>query len=234
MLSRTKKRLAGVAVAFAATNVGFAVSSLNQAQASVLLPGQTLTPVPSETLPTGTVSAYETQSFSASVIGEGVVFTGTLYSEALNVGTALAPQYDFIYQLTDNAGSQDAIARLSLSSFETFTTDVGYATANVEAGVTGNTSPSDATSDVVGSVIGFDFDPPALAPGNTTYSLIIATDSNSYINGNGAITDDGAADALAVVPAYGFSTPPVPEPASAALIMACGGLIMSRRRRKIG
>lgn len=231
MLTRNRKRFASAVVAFTALSVGFAVSS-TQLQAAVLLPGQTLSPVPSEALPAGTVSASETIPFSASVVGEGVVFTGSLYSEALNVGTSLAPQYDFIYQLTNNAGSPDAIARLSLSSFLSFTTDVGYSTTNVEAGVTGSASPASATSDVTGSVIGFDFDPPDLAAGSTTYSLIVATDSNSYTNGNGAVTDDGAADALAVVPAYGFSTPPVPEPASTALLMACGGLIMSRRRRQ--
>ncbi len=203
----------------------------------ILNPGGDVNPVPSTTpngtLPTptfGTVVAAETQNFSTSV------YSGSLFSEAINVGTVASPQYDFLYQITDNAGSTDSIANLTLSSFSTFTTYVGYSTGNAANGFSGSVIPTDATSDVTGSNIGWDFDPgnPAstLGPGTTSYTLLIETNSAGYTNGNAAITDDEPADAFAVVPAYGFSSPPVPEPASVGLLLMTGGMLMSRRRSR--
>jgi hypothetical protein len=196
-----------------------------------LNPGATQNPVPNATLPTSAFTvAAESENFSTSV------YSGSLFSEAINVGTLASPQYDFLYQITDNAGSTDSIANLTLSSFSTFSTYVGYSTTNIAPSAAGSVIPTDATSDLTGSNIGWDFDPgnPAttLAPGTTTYTLIIETNSVGYTNGNAAITDDQPADAYAVVPAFGFSSPPVPEPASVGLLLMTGGLLMSRRRSR--
>ena len=224
------KRNRGVAIAASTVVSLVMLGAVSSVKAVLITPGQTISPVPSESLPTGTVVASETKSFTGT-LGSAVI-TGNLFSEVLNVGVT-SPQYDFIYQVTNTGtGSDDEISRLSLASFTGVTTDVSDSSTSVQPSLTASVVPTSvADPDVSGDVIAWDFDPADIGLGQSTYSLIIATNANSFVQGDGSLTDDAIADAQVEAPAFEM-TIPVPEPASVAVVGVLGSFLLSRRRRQ--
>jgi hypothetical protein len=205
------------------------------AKATVITYPQTLSPVPSvSSLPSGTVVAHETESFTGTVTFGTITdtITGSLFSEVVDVGTGGNHQYDFVYQVTNTGtGNDDEISRLSLSSFTGVTTDVSDSAAASTYSVAGTIAPTSVSDpDPSGDIITWDFDPSDIGQGQTTYSLIIATDANSYTQGNGSLTDDAIANASAEAPAFEMGIT-VPEPTSMALAAVFGGMLMYRRQR---
>lgn len=207
--------------------------SFDAAKAEVITSGQTLTSgFAAPSLPTGTVVASETEPFSGT-LGSATI-SGSLFSEVLNVGSPTSPQYDFIYQVTNTGtAGDDSIARLSLSSFTGFTTDVSDSTVSIQGSLTSSVTASDI-ADTGGSVIAFDFnDTPGQIPlGHTTDTLIVATDATTWTQGNGSLTDDAIANTEVVVPVYGILMSNVPEPGTIGLMAVAGGFLLSRRRSK--
>jgi hypothetical protein len=229
------KRNRGVAIAATAVASLVMLGQLSAVKAAVIVPGQTITPVPAASLPSGTVVVSENQPFTGSTtVGNTTdTITGNLFSEVVNVGTTNSPQYDFVYQVTNTGtGSDDEISRLSVASFAGVTTDVSASSTSAQPSLTATAAPTQVSDpDASGDVIGWNFIPSDIAQGQTTYSLIIATDANSYVQGDGSLTDDAIADTSIEAPAFEMNVN-VPEPASLGVIAAVGGLLMSRRKRR--
>lgn len=174
------------------------------------------------------------QSF-VGMNGSNAVFWGTIDSQVFS-----EPAGDvFVYKVTNNSNSTDALEHLTLSSFKSYTTDADYDGGTGDVGpqdaVRGQTSPTDfGPPNVAGTTVAFDFITATagagIAPGQTTDYLIVETDSSSFTTGNGAVIDGAVGDAVVNVPSGAIVA--VPEPASLSLIGITGGLILSRRRGK--
>jgi len=141
---------------------------------------------------------------------------------------------DFVFWISNNATSIDALSRAASSIFDSFLTDVGIATnlGNPPGFVGVPNAPDTADRSANGNVVGFNWAiNDRLNPGQFSPWLIIQTNASFFTNGNLSIIDGGTADVRAFAPTA------VPGPIVGAgfpgLIMACGGLIaLARRRRK--
>jgi hypothetical protein len=151
-----------------------------------------------------------------------VVFTGTVNSAVIL--DSVTGGLDFLYQVTNNPGSTDALTRLSFTDFSNYNTSVGY-----NAG-TGLIVPGDATrSTGVGRIVGFDFpvNTGPITPGTSSATLIIYTNANAFnLTSSASFIDGGTGTALVYGPAAA-----VPEPISLALL-GIGGLALQRAYRR--
>jgi len=141
------------------------------------------------------------------------VFTATL---TYAVYRTAAGTLDFVYQITNSAGSMDSLERLANSRFRNVTTDVGYSATDIAGGVFSNSGtvvPTQVTrSSGLGDIVGFNFDT-AIAPGATTQILVIRTNARSFSTGSSSIINGGTAN-------YG-TFQPTPEPTSLVLLGSC-------------
>jgi len=122
---------------------------------------------------------------------------------------------DFFVVVTSSSTSVDDIERITLASFGSVLTDVGYSTGagSIPAGIL----PS--TVDRSGSVIGFNFAVPnGVAAGQETQVLEIQTNARSFVTGTLQIIDSSVASVNAFAPAS------VPEASSISLTV--GGLLL--------
>jgi hypothetical protein len=206
-------------MAGAALAVGFGMAGA--ANAAIIAPGGDVifTVADAEALPTGTVIKNQTNSFTGTN-GISTVFTGTIQSEVIvDSGTG---DNDFVYQVTNAAGSPDSIDRLALQSYTGFTTDVGY--------VPGGTNPVFASRSTDGSVVGFNFDGGEIQPGTASDFLVVKTNSTAWVEGDGSVIDGGTGNAAVTVPTFSIINN-VPEPTTAAMISIGSGLLLARRKR---
>ncbi len=136
---------------------------------------------------------------------------------------------DFFVFVESNSTSTDAIERITLASFSSFLTNVGYSVGK-------DSKPSGVVPDTVdrssnGSVIGFNFTTlPGVAPGGETTMLEIQTNATSFMKGTLQIIDSSVASVAAFEPC-GM----VPEASSVSLTLLGGALLgigmIGRRRR---
>jgi len=117
---------------------------------------------------------------------------------------------DFYYQVTNNAISATALARVTADSFKGFATAVAF---RLDGGslptnpgfVNGTSVPPTADRDASGTAVGFDFVPvPAgtkIPPGTTSAVLVISTDATHFTAGNVSIIDGGSQTVAAFQPA---------------------------------
>lgn len=153
-------------------------------------------------------------------------FTGTLVSAVfLDKDTG---HLDFVYQYHNDSTSADANERLTFFSFagvDVFAADtnnnnfdsIDFAAGAVQANLANRPQIS-------GDTVGFyGFSGGGIAPGSTTYSLILKTNWDSYTVGRGSAIDGSTAQG----PAY----TPVSEPASM-LILGSGLLSLGGIRRR--
>ena len=190
-------------------------------------PTNTVFPVDCTGMDAGTLEAWNSASFTYTTTSG--TNTGFVNSAVYDDGGTL----DFYYQIVNDPNSATALARLTATDFAGFSTNSAYRTDGSSLTgtgfVDGATLPQTSDSNVDGSVIGFSFYPPTgppteIAPGDTSYVLIISTNATLWQAGNASIIDGGT-DTVA---AY---QPGVPEPASLGL-MGLGLIALASVRRR--
>lgn len=178
----------------------------------------------------GTLEAWMSSPFTYTTTSG--TNTGFIYSAVYDDGGTM----DFYYQVVNDPSSATALARLTATNFANFTTNSAYRTdGSVLSGtgfVDGTIGPETSDSNADGSVIGFSFYPPTgppteLAPGDTSYVLIISTDATSYQAGNASIIDGGTDTVAAFEPGS-----PTPEPATLGLL-GLGLIALAGFRRRV-
>lgn len=195
-------------------------------------PTNTVFPVDCTGMDSGTLDAWMSSSFSYSTTSG--TNTGFIYSAVYDDAGTL----DFYYQVVNDPSSSTALARLTATDFAGFTTNSAYLTDGSSltgAGfVDGTNAPQTSDSNIDGSVIGFSFYPPTgppaeIAPGETSYVLIVSTNATAYEAGNASIIDGGTDTVAAFQPAAPGT---VPEPASLGL-MGLGLIVVASVRRRL-
>jgi hypothetical protein len=168
-------------------------------------------------------------------------FTST---DATLLGTVEAAVYsdpitgglDFVYQVTNSAGSTDSIGRVTAINFTGFLTDVGYTPTGSVLGdgfVNGTIAP-ELVDRVSADVVGFSFNAPLttlIAPDQTSTVLVIETNATHFTAGHVNVIDGGVTTVDAFEPLAAASTP---EPAVWSLMIAgFAGLGFATRRRRV-
>jgi hypothetical protein len=168
--------------------------------AAPLPPGSTLSPVPSGSLPAGTVLADSAVPFATAS------FTGTLSSEVLaDDPTNPLGGLTFRYSIQDNVNSPGEIDRLTISSFAGVLADAHFVAVpeNFRAPTLIDRSAA------AGSTIGFSFIAPpvglgTLQPGQTSVPMIVYTNSHVFA-ATSAFVSDGSGIAVS-----SYATPALP------------------------
>jgi hypothetical protein len=162
----------------------------------------------------GTLLADLVEPFSTTVGTSGVLNTAVFQESG---GTL-----DFYYQVENNAGSIDSLARETDTNFTGFTTSTGFRVdgSTLPGGfVDGTVVPVTADRNGPGDVVGFSFNPPDSAkipPGSTSNVFVISTDATHFTNGTASLIDGGTTTIKAFEPQSA-----VPEP-SELMVMALG------------
>lgn len=207
-------------------------------QASVLTPGPGASLPDLFTLSGSTLLASTTLAWTSSTSTMSGSYEAAVYSDPGN--TFGAGNLDFVYQISNNAGSTDSVGRVTAINFTSWSTDIGYVAAGSTLGsgfVDGTVAPELVDRVSPGDSVGFSFNAPLttlIAPGETSTVLVIETNATSYTTGYLTIIDGGATTMAAYGPA-GAVTPTVPEPASMLLIggglLSLAGIARFRRAR---
>jgi hypothetical protein len=162
-----------------------------------------------------------------TILGE---YDATVYKDPDN--TFCAGCLDFFVFVESSASSTDAIERITLASFGSFQTDVGYSTGKGGPSVGPSTvDPSTVDRSSNGSVVGFNFaEPTGVPPGSETAVLEIQTNATAFTAGTLQIIDSSVGSVDAFAPSC-----VVPEASSISLTLLGGALLgigfMGRRRR---
>jgi hypothetical protein len=160
-----------------------------------LVPGTTLFPIPAGLDgPAGSLIATANSPYSFTT--SAGITSGTLRTAVFREAEGTL---DFYYQITNDAGSATAIARMTCMNFQGIITYVGYRTGGATFGagfVTGSLAPvsADRTADR-GRLVSFNFGPEdssRVQPGQSSFVMVISTNATNFFDGNAAIIDGGS------------------------------------------
>jgi hypothetical protein len=188
-----------------------------QASATMVAPGIVAFASP-ENDPTGGVAA--TPPLVTPLVG--AAFNATLVSIVIQ-GDPSNPLggLTFVYQVTNDAKSIDAIGRATFTGYDAWLTDMSY--QNPAAGLAPLLMDRSALGDAVGfSFIGPPLGPNVLPPGATSRPLVVQTNAPAWTIATGNVIDGS----VATGPAYA----PLPEPSVISLLLI-GSLGWLVRRR---
>lgn len=210
-------------------------------QAAMLLPGSTLPLSGADILaaPAGTLLDSVVQPLVTDF------YTGTLTAAVLrNAGGTL----DFYYQVANDAGSLDPIARETNTAFRSiappqiFTTEALYRTD--DAGLPALFSPGDPNATPLSAdrtsnarVVGFGFVTPdvleGIDPGETSMILVVRTNATAFTGGVSSVID-GTTSTVRTFSPQATTVSTVPEPASLLLLSSAFGAAgyLARHRAK--
>jgi PEP-CTERM motif len=150
----------------------------------------------------------------------GPTFSGTISSSVIS-GDASNPWggLTFTYQFSNTGG--DAISRFTVSPFTGFFTDVSFQGGTALPQI----APNLITRSADGSILRFNFDFPGLnvAPGQSSSLLVVQTDATGYKPTIAGLIDGSTVNLT--------SFAPVPEPASASLLLLGIGALIALRRK---
>jgi len=202
------------------------VAFSGRASAAFLLPGTSAAPDVFGSFATDTLLATTgAQTFTSST----GVLSGTVTAAVFRTQFGFL---DFVYQVSTNAVSLDAINRVTGIDFTGFTTDVGYTpTGSTFPGgsfVDGTTIPVTVDRSLGGDTVGFQFSAPqGVLPGATSVTLVVETNATNFTAGNVNVIDGG------VTTEPSFQPTVIPEPVSATLLgIGLVGLGFARFLRK--
>ena len=174
-----------------------------------------------------TIYSGGANSYSGTFLeGNSAAVSNNLWSGVLRSGVfrSAAGTLDFLYQVSENAGSSVAITKFVNSSFEGFTTDVGIISYDFDGAGTSsvnfqsaqsNRSPLSISRSTDGSKVAFDFGSiNAVDPNYSSWIMVVRTNAVQFTAGLGQIMDKR----LYNTDPYGASYQPyasgVPEPAT--------------------
>lgn len=217
----------------AALTAGWVLTFANAAQATIIISGQT------------EFATAEVPPLNANLLDSKVVnlvaptFTGKLYSEVYSGDEANdLGGLTFVYWV-ENSGP-NSLARLTVSSFTGFETDMGYVPTDEDPDAVLPTlvdrslgaDPLDETGgDVVGfSFIGAPLGSGKIVPGKHSNLLIVRTNAEAYTVTTAAVINGSTANPASFAP-----TAVIPEPSTLALaslgFVGLVGMTIRRRRR---
>ena len=189
------------------------------AHAALLTTGNTLNPAPQEA---GQPSpgALQVANISIPFSAPGN-FSGVLTSTAFRNDTTnpFGPNaLTFVYQVSNNQGSANALARAVFDSFVGFQTDASWDGAGTRPARVDRLTAGDVgwSFDIAGGV-------GPILPGASSTRLVVQTDATFFGSSNASIIDGAI---VTGIPAIG---PAIPEPASLGAL-ALAGLVLRRRR----
>lgn len=153
-------------------------------------------------------------------------YNGTARTAVYDTGSGL----DFYYQFTNDASSNNGVARFSGYDFSSLgATSVSVFQTGTAFGIfTTGTESSDYADRTALGVIGFSFVPNGsskINPGTTSFTQIIRTDARSFQAGNFGLINGYGDNAV------GFAAA-VPEPETYAMLLAGLGLMGTIARRR--
>lgn len=197
-----------------------AISALSTfASAAVVTPGQTAVAVNENKPVGGSTVTSAVQPFATAN------YTGLLTSTVIS-GDTSNPYggLTFVYQISNDAGSANAITRLTINGFTAYATNMSFKLG------TGTTAPSINDRDLSGGVTGFHFigtplGQGVLAAGTSSEWLVVQTNATGYTNRIANVSNG----AVSAVNAIGPSGAITPEPTTLA---ALAGLSLVARRRR--
>jgi hypothetical protein len=152
-------------------------------------------------------------------------YTGFLTSSAITGDTSNPfGGLTFTYSLSNDAGSANAITRLTVNGYQGYATDMSYQLG------TGTVAPTINDRDASGGVVGFAFmgqpiGVGVLAAGTTSETLVVQTNALDRTIRIANVSNGAVSPVNALGPAGGIT----PEPASLAALAGLG-LVFRRRR----
>jgi hypothetical protein len=168
----------------------------------------------------GALLASTSDPFANSVMS-GTLISSVYAGDPFNAHGGLT----FTYQFTLDASSTHSASEFTVASFDSFLTDLSYNPAAFVGGVAPTFFSRSSEGGSSGQVLRFGFFGPSVGAGMGTALLVVQTDAHLWTRSIGAIIDGQAVNVNTLAPTV------VPEPGTAALVIAGFGIFFLRLRR---